>query len=76
MTAISDKQLVDIDLFKIRLSLNTANQAVEKLEAALERDDERAVGDWLYHVKRELYTIRQLIRVDGEKEMVHDEYTR
>ena len=50
-----------MDKGKIELAMSIADQAVQELEDALDRNDQRATGAYLYILKRELSTLRKLV---------------
>jgi hypothetical protein len=55
---------------KIKLTVDATVKEFEKLEQALDRNDHRAVGAALYHVRRELNTLKTLIGDAGTVDKV------
>lgn len=57
------------DMLKIRITIRAAIRAVDKLEDALDRNDQRTVGSALYEIRRELHLLKTETE-DDQKEMM------
>ena len=62
-----------MDILAIRLTISEAQRLVERLEIALDAGDNKAVGDALYHLKRELLTLARMTELN--KRSPHDKTT-